>query len=90
MHYVRLRVRGRVQGVGFRYFVLTAARSLGVHGVARNLPGGDVEIEAGGHRDALEALVERARQGPPHARVDDVEAEWSEEHPRFGNTFRIE
>jgi acylphosphatase len=72
-------VEGRVQGVGFRYFVLRTARELGLGGHVRNLPDGRVEVEAAGPPDELAALEERLRQGPPAARVaavgrQDIEA----------------
>jgi len=62
-------VEGRVQGVGFRYFVLRTARELGLAGHVRNLPDGTVEVEAAGEKDGLARLEERLRQGPPPARV---------------------
>ena len=66
---VRLWVSGRVQGVGFRWWVRHAAQELGLRGRVRNLPDGRVEVEAAGRGDALDALRERLRQGPPGARV---------------------
>jgi acylphosphatase len=72
---VRLRVHGRVQGVGFRYHVLRHAQELGVDGYARNLEDGTVEIRAEGTAQALEALLRTTREGPRWARVDDVRIE---------------
>jgi acylphosphatase len=70
-------VRGRVQGVGFRDFVLTRARHRGVSGYARNLPDGlSVEVVAEGPRRELERLVEQLREGPRSARVKSVETQW--------------
>jgi acylphosphatase len=66
---VRFLLAGRVQGVGFRYFARQAARELGVSGRVRNLPGGEVEVEAAGDPAALARFRERLRQGPPGARV---------------------
>jgi acylphosphatase len=66
-------VAGRVQGVGFRWFVTQAARELGIRGDARNLSDGRVEIRAVGDSRRLEALLADVRQGPPAARVDDVQ-----------------
>lgn len=74
---VHLVVSGLVQGVSFRYYTVEEARRLGVHGWVRNLPDGRVEAEAEGERPALEALVAWCRRGPPAARVDGVEVEWS-------------
>jgi acylphosphatase len=66
-------VRGRVQGVGYRYFVLRAAASLGLGGWARNLPDGSVEVVAEGSEAALTRLEEQLREGPGLARVAGVE-----------------
>ena len=71
----RFLVRGRVQGVGFRYFTLEAARGEGIHGWVRNTGPGDVEIEAEGEREALYRFEARIRLGPPGARVDEVETD---------------
>ena len=69
-------VRGDVQGVGFRYFLVDTARPLGVNGWVRNRPDGSVEMVAEGDRPKLERLLQAARQGPRHAQVHDVDAEW--------------
>ena len=68
----RIEVRGRVQGVGFRYAMGEAARGLGVAGWVRNRTDGSVEALVQGPRDAVEAMVAWARQGPRGARVDEV------------------
>jgi len=70
---IRLTVRGRVQGVGFRWFIASAARSLDLVGHVRNRDDGAVEIVAKGASPALDSLVEQARCGPPGSRVDGVE-----------------
>lgn len=62
---VRWTVRGRVQGVGFRYSTVQAARRLGLVGWVRNLPDGRVEIEAAGTRDQLHQLLEWLHAGGP-------------------------
>lgn len=66
---VRLLLRGRVQGVGFRWFTLRLARRLGLAGRVRNLPDGAVEIEAAGEAAKVEELEAAVRQGPPGAVV---------------------
>ncbi len=66
-------VRGRVQGVGFRYAVERAARTHGVNGWVRNLPDGTVEAVLEGEPEAVDALVRFCRTGPRGASVDDVE-----------------
>ncbi len=67
-------VRGRVQGVGFRYFVLREAQARGVAGWVRNLPDGTVEVLAAGEPALLDAFEGRLWHGPPHARVTEVVA----------------
>ena len=85
----RFVVRGRVQGVGFRWFVEREAHMLGIAGWVRNNSDGSVEVLAMGTRDQLLGLRSRLRQGPRAARVDDVEE--SDASPVAGlNTFRIE
>jgi acylphosphatase len=73
-------VRGRVQAVGFRQFVWSRAVRLGLKGwVGNGNDGRSVEVEAEGQPEALEHLLELLRQGPYGARVDDVQASWSDE-----------
>ena len=85
----RFVVRGRVQGVGFRWFVEREAHVLGVSGWVRNNADGSVEVLAQGTRDQLLGLRSRLRQGPRAARVDEVEE--SEVGPVAGlSSFRIE
>jgi acylphosphatase len=70
-------VRGRVQGVGFRFFVQDEARHLGLGGYVRNLPDGRrVEVVAEGPRGSLEVLLAELRRGPPGAYVERVNADW--------------
>jgi acylphosphatase len=80
-------VRGCVQGVGYRYFVLRQASALGVSGFARNLPDGEVEVVAEGPESALADLEERLREGPSFASVSAVERE--ELAPRGDSGFHI-
>lgn len=82
MQCVHLVIRGRVQGVGFRYFVLHRAETLGLDGWVRNRADGAVEVEAEGPRAALEALLESVRRGPQGARVTAVDEVWKERSPR--------
>jgi acylphosphatase len=85
----RFVVRGRVQGVGFRWFVEREAHVLGVSGWVRNNADGSVEVLAQGTRDQLLGLRSRLRQGPRAARVEDVEE--SEVGPVAGlSSFRID
>jgi acylphosphatase len=82
MHHLLAVVHGRVQGVGFRWFVSRRAGEHGVAGTVRNLPGGGVEVRAEGPRAALEALLDDLRSGPPRSRVERVDELWSEGPPR--------
>lgn len=76
---LRAFVRGRVQGVGFRAFVVWHAGELDLHGFTRNLSDGTtVEVVAEGPRSKLDALVAYLRQGPPLSRVDAVDVTWGE------------
>ena len=81
-------VSGRVQGVFFRGFVQEQARGLGVTGFARNLPDGRVEVLAQGAEHALEQLRSRLAQGPMLARVDSVDAAWTDHQTPYGD-FQI-
>ncbi len=71
-------VRGRVQGVGFRYFVLRVAGKLGVTGWVRNAGNGNVEAVAQGPAQTLERFVQQLREGPPGAYVQNVSVQWEE------------
>ena len=68
----RFLVRGRVQGVGFRWFVEREAHILQIAGWVRNNPDGTVEVLAQGTRDQLTGLRSRLQEGPRAARVDQV------------------
>ena len=89
----RYTVRGRVQGVGFRWFVESEAHQLKIAGWVRNTSDGAVELLAIGTPAQLSALKAKLRQGPRAARVDEVEerpAEVSQETAAGSTTFRIE
>lgn len=82
-------VRGRVQGVGFRWFVEREAHMLGIAGWVRNNHDGSVEVFAMGTREQLARLRSRLQQGPRAARVDDVQEVEANPVPGI-TTFRIE
>ncbi len=65
-------ISGRVQGVGFRYFVQSVAHRESLSGWVRNLDSGQVETAVAGDVDAIERFERALRQGPPAARVDSV------------------
>src|SRR5215813_4096857 len=85
----RFMVRGRVQGVGFRWFVEREAHMLGVAGWVRNNHDGSVEVLAVGTRDQLSGLRSRLHRGPRAARVDEVQEAEAKPVPGL-TTFRIE
>ncbi len=68
----RFIVTGRVQGVGFRWYVEREARQLGVGGWVRNNPDGNVEVLAAGTAEQLVQLKSKLKQGPRAARVEQV------------------
>ncbi|CAN5806382.1 acylphosphatase [soil metagenome] len=84
------RVRGRVQGVGFRWWTRSQALRLGVSGSVRNCPDGTVEVHARGSQEAVEALRRRLDEGPPGARVEGVEEIAAETTSASAGGFRIE
>lgn len=65
-------VKGKVQGVGFRYFTKMIADSMHLHGMVMNLDDGTVYIETDCDESVLMALLERLRTAPPEGRVDDI------------------
>jgi acylphosphatase len=68
-------VKGRVQGVGFRWFVEREAQLLGVGGWVRNRDDGTVEVLASGTNAQLNSLYDKLREGPRAARIDRVDIE---------------
>lgn len=75
---LRLRITGRVQGVGYRDWMVTAARRHHVAGWVRNLATGEVEALIHGAAEDVASLQERCRSGPPLARVDAIVVEAAE------------
>jgi acylphosphatase len=82
-------VTGRVQGVGFRWFVEKEARAIGVGGWVRNNDNGNVEVLASGTDEQLARLHKSLQTGPRAARVDEVQ-EFDEEQEANDKSFRIE
>lgn len=77
-------VRGRVQGVGFRWFVTRNAEDLGVRGTVRNRGDGAVEaVLQADEPGRVDALLERIRRGPPGARVESVDSEAAGDEPWY-------
>ncbi len=71
----RFFISGRVQGVGFRYFLQDHAGVEGVHGYVRNLPDGRVEALIEGEHESVLRVERALRRGPSGARIDDVAVE---------------
>lgn len=71
IHY-NLTIKGRVQGVGFRYSAKNMARALGIKGFVRNLGDGSVYIEAEGEEAVVQDFLNWCKQGPDRARVEYV------------------
>jgi acylphosphatase len=85
----RFVVKGRVQGVGFRWFVENEASKLGISGWVRNREDGCVEVLAAGTKAQLDSLYDILQQGPRAARVDNVQV--IEAEPTVDlKSFRIE
>lgn len=82
------RIRGRVQGVGFRYWTQDEARALGLSGWVRNEPDGSVTALIAGRADAVAAMLEKLRHGPAGAKVSELETQSVDPHV-LGGTFRI-
>lgn len=85
---LKARISGRVQGVGFRQHTVSRAASLGVTGWVRNNPDGSVDVVAEGLRDQLDILLTWLHEGPTAARVQSVDADWSDASGAF-ETFTV-
>ncbi len=86
---IHMTARGRVQGVGFRFFVREQASRYGVKGWVKNRADGSVEILAEGDRATLLEFMERIREGPRFGRISDLDVEWMEPSRDFAG-FTIE
>ncbi len=87
---VRVKVLGRVQGVGYRYFVQRVARDRRLTGWVKNEPDGNVTVEAQGPEDVLQDLLRELRFGPSLAQVDDLRVDWLEPaRPEAGFQIRF-
>jgi acylphosphatase len=84
---VRVRIRGRVQGVFFRAEAQERAESLGIAGWIRNAEDGSVEAAFEGDEERVRSLIDWCRRGPAGAKVDDVEVE--AEEPTGETGFRV-
>ncbi len=80
---IHVLVRGIVQGVGYRYFTIKHAGSLGVDGWVRNTHDGKVEAVAEGEEDILHQLLSAMREGPWSGRVDSLDVDWDDFRGEF-------
>lgn len=80
---VKIVVSGRVQGVGFRYFIARIADEMELTGYVKNLFSGEVEIAAEGRREFLDLLVEKAKEGPRNSRVSSCKVEWLDFNKKY-------
>jgi acylphosphatase len=85
----RFLVHGRVQGVGFRWFVGRKAEALRLRGFVRNLRDGSVEVVAAGPEPALHELAQALARGPATARVERVDASEFPHEEALPNNFDI-
>jgi acylphosphatase len=90
MPVIHLRVVGRVQGVGFRWFVCERAEELGVSGWVKNTRNGDVEVAASGDEAKLSQLEAAVSRGPAGARVQRVDHVPPPNGTAYPSPFRIE
>ena len=73
---VNMKITGKVQGVGFRFFVQQQAQELDINGWVSNKSNGDVEALAQGEKADLEQFIARVKEGTTFSRVDNVNLEW--------------
>ncbi len=80
-----LRIHGKVQGVGYRFFATRVARRLGLKGSIRNLRDGTVEAIVEGEKKTIDEWVEDLREGPRHAEITRIDQETKEFTGRLGD-----
>jgi acylphosphatase len=84
----RIIVRGSVQGVGFRYYIMQKAQEMRLKGYTQNLPNGEVEAVVEGDKLFIEDLYKAMQRGPTKAKVKDHAIEWGDPKNQF-RTFSI-
>lgn len=83
-----IRARGRVQGVGYRYFVLNKAQDNNIRGYVKNEMNGDVFVMAQGDEKDIKTLIDWMHAGPPLSRVEKITVNWFEKSDSF-KTFTV-
>jgi len=72
LRHLNIKIKGRVQGVGFRYSALHAAKQFGIKGYIRNMPDGSVYAEAEGSELQLKDFINWCNEGPPRSKISHV------------------
>jgi len=85
---VNITISGRVQGVGFRYFVKQKADMLAITGFVKNLPDRKVYVEADGDAEQLQLFISLCKQGPSHAWVENADIQYCPLQGFVGFTIR--
>ena len=80
---VNMKITGKVQGVGFHYFVLRQAQELGITGWVSNKSNGDVEAFTQGEKADIEQFIAKVKEGPSFSRVEDVSLNWVNEADQY-------
>ena len=80
---LNMKITGKVQGVGFRFFVQQQAQKLGINGWVSNKSNGDVEALAQGEKADLEQFIAKVKEGPTFSRVEDVSLNWVNEAEQY-------
>lgn len=78
-------ISGSVQGVGYRFFVKSWARTYGIVGWVKNSNNGGVEAVLQGEQKSIEDLIAKCRKGPFLSEVKDISVEWEEVEEEFGD-----
>jgi acylphosphatase len=86
---IKVRIKGKVQGVFFRTYVQKEARKLGITGWIKNEEDGSVLLEACGEREKLNQLVKLINIGSPASKVEDVDVTWTKKNKGKLNDFQI-
>ena len=86
---VKIKVTGRVQRVGYRYFVQHWAEDFGIGGWVRNQRDGSVFLEAEGRKERIEKLIKELKEGPSMAQVEDVIVKWAGFENKYRN-FKVQ
>lgn len=81
LYQLHCHIKGRVQGVGYRYFVMDEAENRGLSGWVRNADSGEVEVVLLGPKPSIEGMLSALHQGPPLSRVLRLDFEWEEPDP---------